>query len=39
MSEPAVNLLIVTNPDLKKIAEKRGYADVKYVHSWSSELS
>jgi len=39
MSKPVVNLLIVTNPDLKETAEKRGYADVKYVHSWSSELS
>jgi hypothetical protein len=39
ISKPAVDLLIVTNPDLKEIAEKRGYASVKYVHSWSSELA
>ncbi len=39
MSKAAVNLLIVTNPDLKEIAERRGYAHVQYVHSWSSELS
>jgi RNase P protein component len=35
MSKPAVNLLIVINPDLVDIATKRGYKNVKYVHSWA----
>jgi|GEM_PF-7005957 len=39
VSKPAIDLLIVINPDLKVIAEKRGYRDVRYVHSWAGVLS
>jgi len=38
ISKPALDLLIVINPDLVAIGEKRGYRQVKYVHSWASAL-
>ncbi len=39
MSRPAIDLLIVINPDLVDIAKSRGYKNVEYVHSWASALS
>lgn len=39
ISKPAINLLIVINPDAVEIAKKRGYKNVQYVHSWASALS
>lgn len=39
ISRSAIDLLIVINPDLKAIAEKRGYRDVRYVHNWAGVLS
>lgn len=39
ISRPAINLLIVINPDLLDIARKRGYTNVQYVHSWAEALS
>lgn len=38
ISKPAINLLIVINPDLVQIAEKRGYKNVKYIHSWAGGI-
>lgn len=38
MSKPAIDLLIVVNPDLVAIAKDRGYKHVQYVHSWASAL-
>jgi hypothetical protein len=38
MSKPAIDLLIVVNPDLVAIAKSRGYKRVHYVHSWASAL-
>jgi hypothetical protein len=38
ISRPAIDLLIVVNPDLVVIAESRGYKNVQYVPSWASAL-
>lgn len=38
LSKPAIDMLIVINPDLVKIAEKRGYKRVRYVPNWASAL-
>jgi len=38
ISKPAIDLLIVINPDLVDIAKGRGYKNVRYVHSWASAL-
>jgi len=38
ISRPAIDLLIVINPDLIQIAKTRGYQNVHYVHSWASAL-
>jgi len=38
MSRPAIDLLVVVNPDLIVIAESRGYENVHYVPSWASAL-
>ena len=39
MSKPAIDLLIVVNPDLVDIAKARGYRNVVYVPCWSECLS
>ncbi len=39
ISRPAIDLLIVINPDLIEIAKNRGYKNVHYVPSWASVLS
>lgn len=39
ISKPAIDLLIVINPDLVLVAKSRGYKNVQYVHSWASALS
>jgi hypothetical protein len=39
ISIPAIDLLIVINPDLVAIANKRGYKNIKYVHNWAEVLS
>ena len=39
ISKPAIDLLIVINPDVAAIAKNRGYKDVQYVPSWASALS
>lgn len=39
LSKPAVDLLIVINPDLVMIAKNRGYGNVQYVPSWAEALS
>ena len=38
MSRPAIDLLVVVNPDLIVIAKSRGYKNVHYVPSWASAL-
>jgi hypothetical protein len=38
ISKPAIDLLIVVNPDLVAIAKSRGYKRVQFVHSWASAL-
>ena len=38
ISRPAIDLLIVVNPDLVVIAKNRGYKNVQYVPSWASAL-
>jgi hypothetical protein len=38
ISRPAIDLLIVVNPDLIVIAKNRGYKNVQYVPSWASAL-
>jgi len=38
LSKPAIDLLIVINPDLVMVAKNRGYKNVRYVHSWASAL-
>lgn len=38
ISRPAIDLLIVINPDLVEVAKSRGYDNVHYVHSWASAL-
>src|SRR4030066_722642 len=35
ISKPAIDLLIVINPDLLVIAKSRGYKNVRYVPSWA----
>jgi hypothetical protein len=39
ISRPAIDLLIVINPDLVVVAKSRGYKNVQFVHSWASALS
>jgi hypothetical protein len=39
ISKPAIDLLIVLNPDLVDVAKARGYQSVVYVPSWSECLS
>lgn len=39
ISRPAIDLLIVVNPDLVEVAKSRGYKRVQYVPSWASALS
>jgi hypothetical protein len=39
ISRPAIDLLIVINPDLVLVAKSRGYKNVQFVHSWASALS
>lgn len=39
ISKPAIDLLIVVNPDLVEIAKARGYRNVVYVPSWSECLA
>jgi hypothetical protein len=39
ISRPAVDLLIVVNPDLVEVAKSRGYKNVQYVPNWASVLS
>jgi len=39
ISKPAVDLLIVVNPDLVNVATSRGYRNVVYVPCWSECLS
>jgi hypothetical protein len=39
ISRPAIDLLIVINPDLAVVAKSRGYKNVQFVHSWASALS
>lgn len=38
ISRPAIDLLIVVNPDLIVVAKNRGYKNVQYVPSWASAL-
>jgi hypothetical protein len=38
MSKPAIDLLIVVNPDLLDVAKARGYRNIVYVPSWSECL-
>jgi hypothetical protein len=38
ISKPAIDLLIVINPDLVAVAKNRGYANVQYVPNWASAL-
>jgi hypothetical protein len=38
ISKPAIDLLIVVNPDLVVIAKSRGYKRVQYVPNWASAL-
>jgi hypothetical protein len=39
VSKPAIDLLIVVNPDLLDVAKARGYQNVVYVPCWSECLS
>jgi hypothetical protein len=39
ISRPAIDLLIVVNPDLVVVAKNRGYKNVQYVHSWASAIT
>jgi len=39
ISKPAIDLLIVVNPDLLDIAKARGYQNAVYVPCWSECLS
>ncbi len=39
ISKPAIDLLIVVNPDLVLVAKSRGYKNVQYVPSWASALA
>jgi hypothetical protein len=38
ISRPALDLLIVINPDLVDIAKKRGYKNVQFVHNWAAAM-
>jgi hypothetical protein len=39
ISRPAIDLLIVVNPDLVVVAKSRGYKNVQYLHSWASAIT
>ena len=39
ISKPAIDMLIVVNPDLVVAARKRGYRNVQFVHSWASAIT
>ena len=39
ISRPAIDLLIVINPDVVAVAKNRGYRHVQFVHSWASAIS